>query len=67
MNTMALIGILLLLYAALVVFLAVKKPEAIWKMAKIQFFIKMMGERGTEIFFYCFAAIAAALGIWLML
>tara|TARA_Y100000588_G_C13815086_1_gene736843 strand:- start:261 stop:458 length:198 start_codon:yes stop_codon:yes gene_type:complete len=59
-------GILAILYAALVVVLAVMKPEPIWKMKKIQFFIKYMGDRGTEIFFYIWAFIFLALGVWLL-
>ena len=66
MNGQALIGILLIVYAIAVVFLAIKKPEAIWKMKKIQLFEKVLGVKGTVIFFYVFAAAAAALGIWLM-
>jgi hypothetical protein len=66
MNGQALIGILLIVYAIAVVFLTLKKPESIWKMKKIQMFEKMLGVKGTEIFFYVFAVAAAALGIWLM-
>lgn len=67
MNGLALIGILLIVYAAFLVFVAVKKPDKIWHMAKIRMFIKVMGEQGTVIFFYAFAAICLAGGIYLML
>ena len=67
MNGLALIGILLIVYAAFLVFVAVKKPDKIWHMAKIRMFIKVMGEQGTVIFFYVFAAICLAGGIYLML
>jgi len=67
MNGLALIGILLIVYAAFLVFVAVKKPDKIWHMAKIRMFIKVMGEQGTVIFFYGFAAICLAGGIYLML
>lgn len=66
MNGLALLGILLIIYAILVVVITVKKPESIWNMAKIKLFRKMLGEGGTVIFFYIFAAIAAIVGIWLM-
>lgn len=66
MNTSALIGILLIVYAVAVVYLTLKKPESIWKMKKIQTFEKILGVKGTEIFFYGFSIAAAALGIWLM-
>jgi hypothetical protein len=66
MNGMALLGILLVAYAAAVVYIAAAKPEAIWNMAKIKMFRKVLGENGTVIFFYIFAAAAAGFGGWLM-
>ncbi len=67
MGSMAIWGIVLLLYAAIVVLLAVKKPASIWKMKKIQFFIKYLGESGTVIFFYAWALMAAGIGLWLLI
>lgn len=66
MNGLALLGILAILYSVAVVFLAIKKPKKIWSMKKIQAFEKGLGEKGTVIFFYVWAAIVAALGIWLL-
>lgn len=66
MNGLALLGILLILYSAAVVYITVRKPEGIWNMAKIKLFRKILGEKGTEIFFYLFAAAALGIGIWLM-
>ena len=66
MNGLALLGLILILYAAAVVFLAIKKPQIIWDMPKIKFFRKVLGESGTVIFFYVIAAIAAGFGIWLL-
>lgn len=66
MKSWALLGILLFLYAAVVVWLAVMKPEKIWKMKKIQLFEKYLGETGTVIFFYVWAALAVAVGVWLL-
>ena len=66
MNGLALLGIILLLYAVLVVVLAVKKPTSIWEMSKIRAFRKMLGEKGTVILFYVFAVVAAGFGIWLL-
>jgi hypothetical protein len=65
MNWYPLLGLLALVYAGLVVFIALKKPEKIWNMCKIQLFIKVLGEKGTEIFFYVFAVVFLGLGIWL--
>lgn len=66
MNGMALLGLLALAYAVLVFLIAWKKPEKIWQMGKIQGFIKVLGEKGTVIFFYVWGAAAAVLGVWLL-
>ncbi len=66
-NGWALLGIILLIYAVAVIAITVKKPEKIWSMKKIQTFIKILGEKGTDIFFYVFAVICGAVGIWLMI
>ncbi len=63
---MKILGVVLIIYAVLVVVIAVLKPEGIWKMKKIQAFIKVLGDRGTEIFFYIWALLALGLGIWLL-
>ena len=65
MNWFPILGILALAYAALVVYIAVKKPPKLWNMKKIEIFKKIMGEKGTVIFFYVFAVAFAVLGIWL--
>ena len=58
-------AILALLYAAMVVVIAVLKPGPIWNMKKIEFFRKYLGETGTEIFFYIWALMFLVLGVWL--
>jgi hypothetical protein len=67
MNGMAFLGILMVVYAVLVVWIAAKKPPKIWEMAKIKLFIKVLGEKGTVIFFYIFALIFAVVGVWLII
>lgn len=67
MNTLALIGIILAIYGLAVIGLAIKRPEPIWKMKKIQVFIKILGEKGTLIFFYIFGGMCLISGITLML
>ena len=52
MNGYALLGIICILYAIALCFMAFKKPEKIWQMAKIRAFVKVLGEKGTVIFFY---------------
>lgn len=59
-------GIIAIVYAAAVVVITVLKPEMIWKMKKIQLFIKFLGDKGTEIFFYVWALIFLVLGVWLL-
>ena len=63
---MSIWGILAILYAAAVVVIAVVKPEKIWNMKKIQLFKKVLGDRGTEIFFYVWALMFLFLGVWLI-
>lgn len=62
---MKLWGILAIAYAAAVIVIAVVKPEKIWNMKKIELFKKVLGDRGTEIFFYIWALLFLVLGIWL--
>jgi len=66
MNWYPLLGLLAFAYAGLVVYLAAtKKPEALWNMGKIQSFVKVLGEKGTVIFFYVWGVAFTALGVWL--
>lgn len=58
-------AIVSILYAAAVIVLAITKPAAIWNMKKIQMFEKVLGVKGTEIFFYVWALIFLVLGVWL--
>jgi hypothetical protein len=60
-----LLGLLALIYAAAVFYIAVKKPAKIWEIKKIQGFVKALGEKGTVIFFFIWGALFAGLGIWL--
>lgn len=65
MNYFPLLGVLVLCYSAFVIYLTVKKPDNIWKIKKIQAFEKALGKKGIEIFFYIWALLFIALGIWL--
>ncbi|PKM53465.1 MAG: hypothetical protein CVV00_12240 [Firmicutes bacterium HGW-Firmicutes-5] len=58
-------AIISIVYAAAVIVLAITKPAAIWNMKKIQMFEKVLGVKGTEIFFYVWALIFLVLGVWL--
>lgn len=59
-------GVVAIVYAAMVVVIAVIKPEPVWKMRKIKFFVRHLGDRGTEIFFYVWALVFLILGIYLI-
>jgi hypothetical protein len=59
-------AIVSILYGAVIIVLAITKPAAIWNMKKIQIFEKVLGVKGTEIFFYVWALIFLVLGIWLL-
>jgi len=59
-------AIVSIFYAAAVIVLAITKPAAIWNMKKIQMFEKVLGVKGTEIFFYVWALIFLVLGVWLL-
>lgn len=63
---MSIWGIVAVVYALVVVVIAVVKPEKIWNMKKIELFKKVLGDRGTEIFFYIWAFIFLVLGVWLI-
>lgn len=67
MNTMALLGVLAILYAIICIVIAVKKPEKIWNMKKINFFKNALGEKGTVIFFWIWGLVFGVLGVWLMM
>jgi hypothetical protein len=66
MDGLALLGLFFILYSVVVVVITIKKPKSIWEMGKIKFFIKLLGDKGTVIFFYIFAAAALGCGIWLL-
>lgn len=63
---MKLWGIISILYAVFVVVITVMKPGKIWNMKKIEMFKKVLGDKGTEIFFYIWALGFLFLGIWLL-
>jgi hypothetical protein len=54
-------AIVLWVYAVAVLVIAAIKPDAIWNLAKIQGFVKLMGDTGTRVFFVVWA-IAVAVG-----
>ncbi len=65
MNYFPLLGLLALAYSGFIIFLTVKKPDKIWNMKKIQAFEKVLGKKGTEVFFYVWSILFIILGVWL--
>jgi len=60
------LGLVLLAYGLFCVVVGVsKKPGAIWTMAKIEGFKKILGEVGTQIFISVWGLIALGFGVWL--
>lgn len=66
MNGLALLGLFLIFYGLAIFYITIKKPKTIWQMGKIKFFIKLLGEKGTVIFFYVIGIVALGIGIWLL-
>ncbi len=67
MNWYPLLALLAFAYTGLVFWVTIKKPEKIWNISKVQMFVKLLGERGTEVFFYIFGGLFAVLGVWLLM
>jgi len=51
MEPLLLLAIVLWVYGLFVLIVAVFRPKAVWGMAKIQGFVKLLGEKGTVVFF----------------
>ncbi len=66
MNIKALIGIILLIYAGAVLGMTITKPPKLWNIAKIKWFRDKLGEKGTVIFFFIWAALFAGIGFYLL-
>lgn len=63
MEPLLLLAIILVVYGLFVLVVAIFKPKAIWSMAKIQGFVKLLGETGTVVFFIIWA-LAAFVGAY---
>jgi len=63
MEPLLLLAIVLVIYGLFVLVVAIFKPKAIWDMAKIQGFVKLLGETGTVVFFVIWG-LAALVGAY---
>jgi len=66
MTGMQIGGIACLVYTALTFYIALAKPPKIWQIAKIQAFVKSLGEKGTVIFFMGWGSVVAVIGVYLL-
>jgi len=66
MNWYPLLALLAFAYAAAVLYIVIKKPPKIMQMGKLQAIEKMLGKKGADIFYYVWAVVFAAMGIWLL-
>lgn len=62
---MKILSVLVVLYSVFFFVIAIVKPEVVWESKKTQRIKKVLGERGAGIFFYIWALLILALGIWL--
>ena len=60
---MVYLGWFLVAYGVLVLHAAFARPQWIWNTGKVQGFVKLLGERGTVIFFIVIGAAALAGGV----
>lgn len=65
MNWFPVLALLSVAYGVLCLYLVWKKPAKIWQMAKIKAFIKVLGNKGTDIFFIIWGIGFLGLSIWL--
>lgn len=62
------LAIFLVLYGVFCLIIALsKKPAKIWNMNKIQGFVKILGDVGTQIFIFIFGGASLGIGIWLLI
>lgn len=67
MNWYPLLALVAFAYAGLCWYIIYKKPPSLMKIGKVEMFQKMLGEKGADIFYYAWGAIAAGLGIYLLI
>ncbi len=63
---MTALGIILIVYGLAVLAITYWKPDPIWKIGKIQAFVKILTETGTVIFFALWGIAAIVIGIVLL-
>lgn len=59
------LGLFFMVYGLFCIVTGIFKIPVIWKMAKVQGFVKFLGTVGTQIFFSLWGILAIAVGYWL--
>jgi hypothetical protein len=67
MDTLTIVGYVLIVYGIAVLYVAYAKPKAIWNLGKIQGFVQLLSEKGTVIFFSIVGIATIVGGIYLLL
>ncbi len=67
METQQYIGIGLIAYCALAIYVTAAKPKWAWESRKVKRFLKWFGEKGTIVFFYVWSISIGGIGCWLLL
>jgi hypothetical protein len=66
MDILAIVGILLVIYGIACLYIGLAKPQAIWKLGKIQGFVQLLGEKGTVFMMLVLGVATLGGGIWLL-
>ncbi len=64
---MQILSIFLIIYGILVLYLTLSKSNLVFKNPKTKMFQKLLGKKGTYVFFLLFGLIALGVGIYLQL
>ena len=67
MNWDLILGIFLLLYALICLYVAFAKPEWVWKTGKVRWFLKTLGENGTVIMLVVFGIVSLVVGLLILI
>ena len=66
MTTVQMIGIGCIVYFVLCAIVAGLQPPMVWKIAKIQAFVSLLGETGARLLIGGVGVAAGAAGVWLL-
>jgi len=66
MNWDMTLGIFLLIYSVICLYVAFAKPEWVWKTGKVRWFLKTLGDKGTMIMLVAFGFASLVGGLLLL-